>query len=261
MTAGREREVMRALLSLADYLVSGDDVVDLFTELTADCARMLDVASCGLLLADGRGVLHVIAASSEDTRDLELFQVQREEGPCLDCFHSGSPVSVPDLDAERETWPMFAAAAAATGFRSVHALPLKLRGEVLGALGLFGASTGALNEDDLALGAALAHVSAVALVARRVAVDSEVLAEQLKTALDTRVLLEQAKGLLAAHGDLDMDQAFRVLRRYARDHNLSLGAVAAALVRRETRAADLLRHVSAKGALPPPRTATGSSSV
>ena len=97
MSRSREREVTRAFVQLASSLARGYDVVELLSGLTTDCAHLLDVASAGLLLADRRGVLHVMAASSERTRQLEVFQVQRADGPCRDCYLDGTPVAAPDL--------------------------------------------------------------------------------------------------------------------------------------------------------------------
>lgn len=244
MNGEREAAVTQAFVSLANSMVDGGDVVDLLSGLTADCAQLLDVASAGLLLADARGVLHVMAASSERTRTLELFQLQRDQGPCLDCYHAGSPVSVPDLEMERARWPEFVAAAGTAGFRSVHALPLRLRDRVLGALGLFGTSAGSLNQSDLVLGQALAHVASVALVTERAVADTLLVNEQLQAALTSRVLIEQAKGLLAQAGDLDMEQAFAALRHYARDRNLRLADVAAAVVSRQLPCQQLLVTVA-----------------
>jgi len=229
----READVAGAFVALTDAVVDGGDVVELLSGLTAPCAHLLDVASAGLLLADARGVLHVMAASSERTRDLELFQLQRDEGPCLDCYRAGSPVRVADLAEEAPRWPQFSAAAAAAGFRSVHAVPMRLRQRRLGTLGLFGTATGTLNERDQRLAQALAHVASVAIVAERATADQALVNEQLQRALNSRVLLEQAKGLLAQAGELDMEHAFAALRRYARDHNLRLVDVAAAAVSRE----------------------------
>ncbi len=149
-TGPREGQVIEAFVSLSRALVTGYDVVDLLDGLTGDCARLLDVASAGLLLADGRGVLHVLAASSQRTQDLEVFQLQRGDGPCLDCYSGGEPVSSADLEREAGRWPQFVPAARVAGFASVHAL--RLGNITLGALGLFGTSVGALNAEDLALG-------------------------------------------------------------------------------------------------------------
>lgn len=250
MTADRETAVTDAFVSLATSLADGLDPVDLLSGLTSDCARMLDVASAGLLLADRRGVLHVVAASSEATRTLEIYQLQRQQGPCLDCYQSGSPVSEADLSHEPRRWPQFAAAAVDAGFESVHAVPLRLRDNVLGAMGLFGSRTGALNADDLRLAQALAYVAAVALVQDTAAADKTVVTEQLQTALDSRIVIEQAKGILAHLGDLDMDQSFAALRGYARDHNLRLTDVARSVVNRELVGHQVLDHATSKAARP-----------
>lgn len=243
MSRSREREVTRAFVQLASSLAEGYDVVELLSGLTTDCAHLLDVASAGLLLADRRGVLHVMAASSERTRQLEVFQVQRADGPCRDCYLDGSPVSAPDLQDEIERWPQFVPAALEAGFASVHALPMRLRDQVLGALGLFGTTAGALDPDDLSLGQALADVASVALVQDKATTDQKSVNEQLQTALNSRIVLEQAKGVLAQQGSLAMEEAFAILRRYARDHNLRLTAVAEAVVARRLPARQLLDRV------------------
>ena len=231
MTAHRERAVTQAFVTLAARLAGGYDVVDLLATLTADCARLLDVASAGLLLADSSGVLHVMAASSERTHELEVFQLQRAEGPCRDCSLGGVAVSEPDLTVERDRWPAFVPAALSAGFASVHAVPMRLRDSTLGALGLFGGSVGALNADDLLLGQALADVASVALV-QDAATAPGAVSGQLQAALSSRVLLEQAKGILAQLGNLDMAAALAALRRYAGDHDQRLTEVAQAVVNR-----------------------------
>jgi transcriptional regulator with GAF, ATPase, and Fis domain len=233
VNADRERGVTRAFVALSNSLIQDFDLVELLSGLTTDCARLLDIESAGLLLADAGGVLHVLAASSDRTRSLELFQLQRAEGPCLDCFHSGRPVLVPDLGSATDRWPQFGPRATGAGFASVHALPLRLHDRVLGALGLFSTSVGPLDDDDVSLAQALAHVACVAIVQDKVASDRDAVAAQLQAALDSRVVLEQAKGILAQLGGLDMDQAFAALRRHARDNNERLTEVARAVVRRE----------------------------
>ena len=244
MNVNREQAVTEAFVTLATSLADGLDPVDLLSGLTEDSARLLDVASAGLLLADQRGVLHLLAASSEATRTVEIFQLQRQEGPCLDCYRTGSTITVADLRQATDRWPQFAAVAIDAGFASVHAVPLRLRANVLGAMGLFGTHAGVLNDDDLGLAQALAYVAAVALVQDKAAADKALINEQLQTALDHRVVLEQAKGVLAQHGNLDMDQAFTVLRGYAQDHNLRLTDVARSIVTRELPPRELLDHAT-----------------
>jgi transcriptional regulator with GAF, ATPase, and Fis domain len=253
MTNEREGEVINAFVSLAGALTTGYDVVDLLNKLTSELVRLLDVSSAGLLLADGLGVLHVVAASSEDTRQLELFQLQRDEGPCLDCYRTGEPVSVPNLAEAADRWPQFVAGAQLGGFASLHALPMRLRENFLGALGLFGTTAGALNDKDLALGQALADVASIALVQEKIAADKTLVTEQLQTALNSRVVIEQAKGVIAQIGQLDMAAAFGILRGYSRDHNLRLTDLARAVVAREMVGQDLIDHAATRRSTRSPR--------
>ena len=248
MTAEREREVTQAFVRIASSLATGYDVADLLTTLTTDCARLLDVASAGVMLADEQGVLHLLAASSQRTRDLEVLQLQRAEGPCLDCYGSGEPVLVPDVARAAARWPLFAAAAQAAGFASVTALPLRFGGDTLGALGLFGDEVAVLSEEDLSLGQALADVGTVALVQDHASARRAAVADRLRSALSTRVVLEQAKGVVAQRGGVDMVQAFDLLRRYATAHSQRLTAVARGVVERSIDPDDVL------GPTPSPRT-------
>lgn len=238
----REDDIVAAFVTMAGSLAQGHDVNELLTQLAADCARLLDVSAVGLLLADRRGVLHVVAASSERVADLEAFQAQRAQGPCHTCYLDGHPVNVPDLAAEADRWPEFAAVAAKAGVASVHAVPMRLRDDVVGALNLFGARPGSLNEADLRLAQALADVATIALIQDRAAADKTIVSEQLQHALDSRVVLEQAKGVLSYSGDLDMASAFTALRHFARDHNLKLTELAGAIVNRAVPATHVLDH-------------------
>lgn len=251
MSNSREREIIQSFVDLSKELVEGYDMVDLLTSLTTNCAHLLDIASAGLLLADPRGTLHLIAASSERTHDLETFQLQRNEGPCLDCYRTGHPVIVADLTAEQQRWPRFCAAAEDAGFVSVHALPMRLRDAVLGTLGLFGTTPGGLDDEDLDLAQALVHVASVAIVNEKAAADRQLVNAQLEHALSSRIVLEQAKGVIATTGKLNMDQSFTVLRRYARDHGQHLSDVAARIVSREL-AADQLLHPATSHNRPTP---------
>lgn len=236
MSRDREQAVTRAFVELASSLANGYDVVDLLSTLTSTSAELLDVSSAGLLLANRHGVLHVLAASSDASRDLELLQLQSDEGPCLDCYHGGVAVSVADLDTERERWPRFAPAALENGFRSIHAVPLRMRRRVLGAMGLFGTHAGTLNEEDLSLGQALADVASVSLFQSESAEDDRWLSDQLQRALRSRMVIEQAKGFLAQVGGVDLQQAFRLLQAFARQHGERLTEAADGVVSRRIRA-------------------------
>jgi transcriptional regulator with GAF, ATPase, and Fis domain len=238
----REQEVVEAFVTLTTELTRGRDVVDLLSHLARCCASLLDVASVGLLLSDGAGDLHVLAASTEATRQLEVFQLQRADGPCLDAYHAGEPVLEPDLATAHHRWPVFVPAALELGFRSAHVVPLRLGEQVLGAMGLFGARPGSPGARDLALARALADVASVALVHDRDVRDRGRVVEQLERALDSRIVIEQAKGVLAQHHGTDVEQAFTALRHWARDHGLRLSDVARDVVSRELSAQLVVEH-------------------
>jgi GAF domain-containing protein len=216
-------------VELTDTMVAGFDVIDFLHVLTRRSVQLLDIEAAGLLLADPRGDLRVIAASSETTRLLELFQLQADQGPCLDCCRTGQPVAVADLTAAPR-WPQFAAAARDAGFTAVQALPMRLREQVIGALNLFRATPGPFGPADVRVGQALADVATISLLHERSMRHSEILNEQLQTALNSRVIIEQAKGKLAERLGVNMDQAFSLLRDAARSRNLRLSDLARALV-------------------------------
>jgi len=216
-------------VELTDTMVAGFDVIDFLHVLTDRSVQLLDVSAAGLLLADPRGELRVVAASSETARLLELFQLQNDQGPCLDCYRTGQPVQAADLAAARR-WPRFAPAARQAGFAAVQALPMRLREQVIGALNLFRAEPGALAPAGIRVGQALADVATISLLHERGMRHSDILNEQLQTALNSRVIIEQAKGKLAERLGVDMDQAFTLLRNRARASNRRLSDLARAFV-------------------------------
>jgi len=228
--AVREPQLLQAFVQMADTLVDDYDVVDVLHELVEHCLQLLPAAAAGIMLSDQRGNLQVLASSTEQARLLELFQLQNDEGPCLDCVRTREPILVADLSEERARWPRFAPQALREGFPAVHAVPLRLRRETIGALNLFGREPGVLGERDLQVARALADIATIGILQERAIRRGEVLTEQLQTALNSRVAIEQAKGALAQAGNLDMDQAFAVLRFYARKNNARLSEVARQIV-------------------------------
>jgi transcriptional regulator with GAF, ATPase, and Fis domain len=211
---------------LADTLVADFDVVELLTLLTDGCVDVLDVGAAGLMLAAPEGDLRVMASSSEAMRVLELFELQSQEGPCLDCYRTGQPVVNQDLATVDGRWPRFAAEALAAGFHSVHALPMRLRGAVIGALNLFHIEPGEMRQADVVAAQAMADVATIGVLQHRAALEAQVLNEQLNHALNSRIVIEQAKGIIAERESLNMEQAFSILRNHARYHNLRLVDVA-----------------------------------
>jgi transcriptional regulator with GAF, ATPase, and Fis domain len=217
-------------VEMADTLVDEFDLIEFLQLVTARTAELADVSAVGLLLADHHGQLQFMAASDEATRLLELFQIQHHEGPCLDAFVSRVPVVNADLSRAADRWPLFAPRASDSGFHSVHALPLRLRSEVIGALNLFGTGTGTLAPADVQVVQALADVATIGLLQERAIHRAEVLTEQLQGALNSRVVIEQAKGALARTHGVGVDEAFEKLRSYARRTNCKLSDVANAVI-------------------------------
>lgn len=195
--------------------------------------------AAGIMLAGPDGQLRVMASSSEAMRVLELFEIQAQEGPCLECHRTGKAVVNQDLEAGDGRWPEFAAEALEAGFHSAHALPMRLRGSVIGALNLFRSGIGEMGPADVEVAQAFADVATIAILQHRAALEAHVLSQQLTHALNSRVVLEQAKGMVAERLTLDMEQSFATLRNHARANNLRLSDVAQAVIEGSLAASDL----------------------
>ncbi|HEX7188944.1 MAG TPA: GAF and ANTAR domain-containing protein [Actinomycetes bacterium] len=235
----REQRLALVFVELADTLVAQFDVIDFLQTLTERCVELLGADAAGLMLADQRGHLRVVASSAESARQVEIFELQHSEGPCLDCFHSGQQIVNLDEGQMRDRWPSFAAEAVELGFRSAHALPMRLRDDVIGAINLFTRTNRRLSDDDIAVGQGMADVATIGLLQERVGREKDVLAEQLQLALNSRLLIEQAKGVLAERSRITPTEAFVVMRSYARRQNRTLTSVAAAVVDHTLQAAEL----------------------
>ena len=237
-SADRQALTASTFVELVDTLVEDFDVIDLLTVLASRCVELLDAAAAGILLADESGHLRVMAASTEQIALLELFQVQNEQGPCLESFRTGHVVADPDLTAGSR-WPLFAAESIAAGFPSVCAVPMRLREVILGCLNLFLTNPVPLSASDIQLAQALADVASIAMVQDQAARDAAIREGRLQLALNSRIVIEQAKGMLAEHGGVDMDEAFNQLRNFARSNNRRLTEVAESLAAGTLKVGDL----------------------
>jgi GAF domain-containing protein len=241
-----ETLLVRTLVELADSLVDDFDVVELLSLLADRCVEVLGVSAAGVMLVAPEGDLRVVASSSDAMRVVELFELQADEGPCLDCFASGEAVLNQDLTGADGRWSRFGPVAVNAGFRAAHALPMRVRGTVVGALNLFSRDDCVLSDENLVAGQALAAVATIAILQQRVVSEARVLNDQLNTALTSRVVIEQAKGVLSERTGLSMPAAFEAMRKYARDNNLRL--------------ADVARHVIDKSLAPGVFHVSGSRS-
>ena len=235
----REQRLARVFVELADTLVAEFDVIDFLHTLTDRSVELLGAAAAGLMLADQRGILRLIASSAESARLLEVFELQNAEGPCLDCFHTGEQLVNLDEATMRARWPNFWAETMQLGFRSAHALPMRLRDEIIGAINLFGSTDVLLTEDEVAVGQAMADVATIGLLQERSVLQKDVLVEQLQTALNSRVLIEQAKGVLSERAQIAIDEAFTTMRAQARARGTTLTTIATEILNGSYKTADL----------------------
>jgi GAF domain-containing protein len=229
----QDRDFFETFATLADTLVAGFDVVDLLQTLVESCERMLDITAAGILLINEDGELEVVASTSEAARLVELMQLSADAGPCVVSFTSGAVVSVPDIRNAPPGWARFREAAAEQGFASVYALPLRLRETTIGALNLLRSTVGELDATDIRIATALADVATIGILHERAIVESDRVREQLSQALQSRIVIEQAKGVISHLHSISTDNAFTVLRTYARSHRLLLSDVAHRVVTRD----------------------------
>ena len=222
----RESDVVRSLVDLAGTLVTDYDVVDVLTALTDRCVTVLGASAAGVMIASPGGDLRLAASSSDAMRVVELFELQSQEGPCLDAFRTGERVDHESLRAGSGRWPRFATVALEAGFRSVFALPLRLGDTTIGALNLFSADEMPMDEADVIVARAFADLATISVLQQRTVSESEVVNQQLTHALTSRIVIEQAKGVVFERSGVDMAQAFSRLRAYARSNNLRLTDVA-----------------------------------
>ena len=248
----QEEKVTDAFVSMTEALVHDYDVVDLLSTLLNDCIRILGVDAGGILLADAGGDLELVASTSEEADIVETIIVAAGTGPCIDCFATGTPVSVAEIeiDAVAQKWPQFHKAAIEQGFLSTLAVPMRLRHETLGVMNLLSSASHSLSDRDESVAQALADIAMLGILHERNFRDRAGSIEQLHLALDTRIFIEQAKGVLAQEQDLTMTQSFEALRGYAKANGMSLRSVAEAIARHELNAAEIPRGYTHAGPVP-----------
>jgi transcriptional regulator with GAF, ATPase, and Fis domain len=229
-SGARQRLLLETFATLADTLVADYDVVDMLQALIDTCRDTLDTSAAGILLAGSSGELEVIVSSNDSSELVEMLQASAEAGPCIECFRTGAVVSVADIADMPEEWSEFGRAALALGFRSVHAVPMRLRESTIGTLNLLREETGELDASDAVAAKALADVATIGILQERQLRERSILADQLQTALDRRIVIEQAKGVVAHTQGVPIDVAYELIRSYARSHQLPVSAVAARLV-------------------------------
>ncbi len=225
-----QARLIEIFVELADTLVTEFDSIDFLHTLTDRCVEVLDADAAGLMLADQNEHLQLLAASTEKIRTLELFELQHDEGPCVDAYRQGEPVTNVDPTTAQQRWPAFGAAVLAGNYTTVHAIPMRLRDQTIGAMNLFMVRAGDLSDADLQLARGLADIATIGLLHERATQSQHTLSEQLQGALNSRVVLEQAKGILAERHNLTVAQAFEAMRTHARNSGQPLSRMAAQII-------------------------------
>ncbi|MEU6222117.1 GAF and ANTAR domain-containing protein [Streptomyces sp. NPDC047042] len=227
----RERQLARAFVDLADTYASEFDPLHLFSRLVRTCVELLDVDAAAVMVADARGSLKTMAATSDEAAFVELLQAQTGSGPCMECYRTGEPRSVPDITAEGERWPELATAMTDAGYRSLQTVPVRLHERPLGGLTLLGYRVGALADDDVHLAQALADSAALALMHWSIEpARSDDVITRVQSAISAKALLEIAKGMIAEYADVSIPEAGQLLTGYASRHRVSLAETVHALV-------------------------------
>ncbi|MGO9874814.1 MAG: GAF and ANTAR domain-containing protein [Acidimicrobiia bacterium] len=213
------QDLLAAFVEFADTFVDDYDVVEFLHRLAERCVELVTVSEAGIMLADRDGRLRYVASSSERMHLIELFELQQNQGPCLDAYRRGVAVHSGMKEEANTRWPRFVPHARDVGFQSVSALPMRLRAQVIGALNLFSTTPELLSPVDQQVAQALADIATIGILQERALSDGHVVTSQLEAALESRVLIEQAKGIVAEHHHVSVDDAFQLLRGYARKHN------------------------------------------
>lgn len=225
MGARGEQLVREAFVELADTLASDYDIGDFLQMLVDRCGAILDVRTCGVLVEGPRGDLQLAAATSATMNELETLEIDAREGPCLEAYQTGEQVVCGDLRETMDRWPTITPKALEMGLLAVYALPVRLRGDRIGALNLYREQTGVFDGEDIRLAQALADVAAIGILQARRGADAEERSAQLQGALDTRVIIEQAKGAIAERYGVTPTRAFEAIRSVARSSNRKVTAV------------------------------------
>ncbi|WP_051735958.1 GAF and ANTAR domain-containing protein [Amycolatopsis rifamycinica] len=230
MSVDRE-QLAHAMVELTTRLVAdGTDPASLLRTATRSLGEVTGASAAGLLVADPRGGVEVLAASDDTSRFLELLQTLTGEGPCVDCIRTGEIVAAPHLDAvDPARWPAFRLAASAGGFAAVHAFPLRLRGRTLGGVNVFHTRPRELGREELAAAQALADLAVLGMTVESGDRREARLAETTLAVLNGRVRVAQAVGMVAAARDLDPGAARVLLQAHADRTRATTGEVAGAI--------------------------------
>lgn len=221
----------RALSAVSASLVIPHDVTGTLTSLLEEVTQAFDAVACSVAVADRHDRLEVLTSSSHRPELLELHDVQAVEGPVVESWTHGRPVTLPDVEGARAEWPDLATAMDAVGACSVLAVPLRWDGHSFGAVGLVRARPGDFDAVEAV------HLQAFADLAMLVIVHADpvsvrIAVQRIDEALTGRIAIEQAKGALAYLHETTTAEAYGILRRQAEDEGVTLTEAAQTVLRK-----------------------------
>jgi transcriptional regulator with GAF, ATPase, and Fis domain len=223
--------LLESLERFAVTLTAGYGVGDVLHDLTSEMTDVLDLTGAGVTLVHD-GKQRFVTAAVEAIASLERVQEDHQLGPCIDAVTTAQPITVSDLDVEDTTqrWPEYSNAAKTAGIRAVAGIPMLGEESAVGAVNLYVKTPRIWPPEDMRVASVFANIATAYLVHASAARQHQRTAEQLQQALNTRLIIEQAKGVLATQREIDIDEAFRLLRKHAREHNTRIHDVARAVI-------------------------------
>jgi GAF domain-containing protein len=222
--------LMDTLAGFARTLAQGYEIADVLHDLTERIKAMLDLTGAGVNLWKG-GRITFVTSDNESVASLERVQEQHQQGPCVEAARTGRTLAVGDIGHEIEHWPAYAAHAQTVGIVAIAGIPMRLDGSTIGAVNLYDGSPRTWIEEDLRVAQVLSDIATSYVINASRLDHQRRTAEQLQRALDSRIIIEQAKGIISAHREVSIDEAFKLLRKHANDHHASLHATADAVVK------------------------------
>jgi GAF domain-containing protein len=235
----RERWLARTLVAMADTAMHDFDLDRFLAGVVNRYPELLEGTEAGIILTGADGTEETLASTSERIQAVQQFEAAKGEGAGIEACRFGQQVVNLGLEERERRWPHLAPLARAVGIRAIHALPLRHRGEGIGAVTVYSPDDRQLTSEELDIAQAIADAASIGIMQVRALGQCRELADQLQGALDSRVAIEQAKGVLAERLAMPLDDAFTLMRRHARSHQRRLESVAQAVVRGTMSATEL----------------------
>ncbi|WP_067813791.1 GAF and ANTAR domain-containing protein [Nocardia inohanensis] len=221
--------LLKVLARFARLLPVDYDVATALDELVDGITAVLGVSGVGVSL-EMNGRLRFVTAPDERSAAIERCQEDAQQGPCVDAYRTGKPILVADLARRAREWPRYSVLAAEYRVMAVAGIPMRLGENNIGVVNLYDLHPRYWAPDEVEVARLLSDIATGYVVNANKWRQQQQVTEQLQFALRSRVILEQAKGMIATQHGITPDEAFDLIRGYARRKQARLHAVAGAIV-------------------------------